>query len=232
MGLVWLRWVTLLGGQAVPLDGFSVVLRYAPTGVVRNPDVELGVGVSAWSAPSSSLRARHRPHDPCTASGKSAAAAARNRGRLIDQMCEAFVLTRSRTVRRRPRDRSGLFSNGPEESPCRPVGTGPAGAPPGQRRTVPVRPVPRAKVRTIPGGEPAGGRPVCAPRPGRRPGRHRPARVRSGEPSCKDKYDGSDPPHRLTAPAVKKGGSLPSSPPPLARIGRAGLGRKTPITTG
>ena len=28
-----------------------------------------------------------------------------------------------------------------------------------------------------------------------------------------------------------KGGSLPSSPVPLARIGQAGLGRKTPITT-
>ena len=40
------------------------------------------------------------------------------------------------------------------------------------------------------------------------------------------------PPIRLTAPAVKKGGSLPSSPFPLARIGRAGLGRKTPISTG
>ena len=35
------------------------------------------------------------------------------------------------------------------------------------------------------------------------------------------------PPHRLTAPAVKKGGSLPSSPSPLARLVSSGLGRKT-----
>ena len=35
------------------------------------------------------------------------------------------------------------------------------------------------------------------------------------------------PPHRLTAPAVKNGGSLPSSPSPLARLVSSGLGRKT-----
>ena len=32
----------LLGGQAVPPDGFRIVLRHAPTGAVREPDGELG----------------------------------------------------------------------------------------------------------------------------------------------------------------------------------------------
>ena len=41
--------VTLLGGQAVPPDGFSVVLQHAPTGVVHDPEVELGVGVTLFS---------------------------------------------------------------------------------------------------------------------------------------------------------------------------------------
>ena len=34
------------------------------------------------------------------------------------------------------------------------------------------------------------------------------------------------PPHRLTAPAVKKGGSLPYNPSPLARLGLSGLAPK------
>ena len=42
---------------------------------------------------------------------------------------------------------------------------------------------------------------------------------------------GATPPHRLTAPAVKKGGSLPSSPSPLARLWSSGLGRKTRTRT-
>ena len=77
--------------------------------------------------------------------------------------------------------------------------------------------------------------------------RRRPASERAGEPSRRDKYDGSDPPEgggdgtpggtpggtpppRLTAPAVKKGGSLPSFPSPLARFGSVGLGPKTRTT--
>ena len=69
----------------------------------------------------------------------------------------------------------------------------------------------------------------------------RPARARAGEPSRRDTYGrerpppggggcatpGATPPHRLTAPAVKKGGSLPSRPSPLARLVSSGLGRKT-----
>ena len=39
------------------------------------------------------------------------------------------------------------------------------------------------------------------------------------------------PPARRTAPAVKKGGSLPSSPSPLARFGSSGPGRKTLTAT-
>ena len=39
------------------------------------------------------------------------------------------------------------------------------------------------------------------------------------------------PPACRTAPAVKKGGSLPSLPAPLARFGSAGLGRTTRTTT-
>ena len=77
----------------------------------------------------------------------------------------------------------------------------------------------------------------------------RPARVRAGEPSRRDTYGRErpprrgvgvphqvphlvpHPPHRLTAPAVKKGGSLPSSPSPLARLVSSGLGRKTRTRT-
>ena len=92
----------------------------------------------------------------------------------------------------------------------------------------------RAKVGTITGGKPAGRRLVWAPGPGRRPGRQRPARVRVGEPSCKDKYDGSDPPD-WPRQWSKRGGSLPSFPSPLARLGSSGLARKTrtgPAITG
>ena len=39
------------------------------------------------------------------------------------------------------------------------------------------------------------------------------------------------PPARRTAPAVKRGGSLPSSPSPLARFGSSGPGRKTRTAT-
>ena len=38
--------VTLLGGQAVPPDGFRVVLRHARTGAVPDPEVELRVSVA------------------------------------------------------------------------------------------------------------------------------------------------------------------------------------------
>ena len=37
---------TLLGGQAVPPDGFRVVLRHARTGAVPDPEVELRVSVA------------------------------------------------------------------------------------------------------------------------------------------------------------------------------------------
>ena len=40
------------------------------------------------------------------------------------------------------------------------------------------------------------------------------------------------PPPRLTAPAVKKGGSLPSNPSPLARLGSSGLARKNRTKAG
>ena len=43
---------------------------------------------------------------------------------------------------------------------------------------------------------------------------------------------GTPPPTTDRASGQKGGGSLPSSPVPLARICRAGLGRQTPITTG
>ncbi len=77
----------------------------------------------------------------------------------------------------------------------------------------------------------------------------RPARVRAGEPSCKDTYRRERPPRRrgggltrcltpwLTpplrraAPAAQKGGSLPSRPSPLARFGSAGLRTKSRTTT-
>ena len=53
-------------------------------------------------------------------------------------------------------------------------------------------------------------------------------RKRSWEPSRRDKY-GRERPPRLTAPAVKKGGSLPSNPSPLARLGLSGLAPKARV---
>ena len=58
--------------------------------------------------------------------------------------------------------------------------------------------------------------------------RRRPGRKRSWEPSRRDKY-GRERPPRLTAPAVKNGGSLPSNPSPLARLGLSGLAPKARV---
>ncbi len=54
---------------------------------------------------------------------------------------------------------------------------------------------------------------------------------RRGECLTRCLTPGLTPPFRRTAPAVEKGGSLPSFPSPLARFGSSGPGRETRTTT-